>query len=122
MTKLELVHPGQLNPRVTVSALPDDVLLEVFGFCVDTSEEYGDDRVHQGKWLTLVHVCTMAMCRFRITTKLGSATFLHPRYAGQENVRYLARVAYRHLFLPQRIATTRRDQHHSCAQATGSRV
>ena len=60
MTKL--VHSGQLNPRVTVSALPDDVLLEVFRFCLDTSEEYGGDRVHQGKWLILVHVCRRWRC------------------------------------------------------------
>jgi hypothetical protein len=60
MTKL--VHPGQLNPRVTVSALSDDVLLEVFGFCVDTSEECDDDGLHQDRWLTLVHVCQRWRC------------------------------------------------------------
>jgi len=60
MTKL--VHSGRLNPRVTVSALPDDVLLEVFGFCVDEEDDYGCDQVHQDKWLTLVHVCRRWRC------------------------------------------------------------
>ena len=40
----------QYSPRVTISALPDDVLLEIFKFHVD--EVY-----YQGTWLTLVHVC-----------------------------------------------------------------
>ena len=58
-----LIHTGQLSPRVTVTALPDDVLIEVFGFCVDVDEDVdegcnGDgDRLRQDRWLTLVHVC-----------------------------------------------------------------
>ena len=65
-----LIHPGHLNTRVTVGALPNDVLLEVFGFCVDVDvdvdEECDDDddgdRLHQGRWLTLVHVCRQWRC------------------------------------------------------------
>ena len=50
------------HPQVTLSALPDDVLLEVFGFCVDTYEESDDDGLHQGRWVTLVHVCRRWRC------------------------------------------------------------
>ena len=55
MTKL-------VHPQVTVGALPDDVLLEVFGFCVDTYEENDDDGLHQDRWVTLVHVCRRWRC------------------------------------------------------------
>ena len=62
-----LVQSGRLNPPVTVSVLPDDVLLEVFGFCVNVDEEYGDDGLHQDRWLTLVLVCQ----RWRVSFLLG---------------------------------------------------
>ena len=57
-----LIHPGQLKPRVAVTALPDDVLLEVFGFCVDVNDENDDDGLRQDRWLTLVHVCRQWRC------------------------------------------------------------
>jgi len=41
---------GRLDPRVTISALYDGGLLEIFHFCVD--EEF--DLRHQDEWLTLV--------------------------------------------------------------------
>jgi len=40
--------------------VPDDVLLEVFGFCVD--EDYDCDEFRQDRWLTLVHVCRRWRC------------------------------------------------------------
>jgi len=38
--------------------LPDDVLLEIFGVCMDDDI----DRRHQGTWLRLVHVCRRWRC------------------------------------------------------------
>jgi len=41
---------GRLDPQVIINALYDDVLLEIFHFCVD--EEF--DLRHQDEWLKLV--------------------------------------------------------------------
>jgi len=46
----ELGGADQLYPRVTVGALPDDVLLEIFDFYLERS--YPEDA-----WQMLVHVC-----------------------------------------------------------------
>ena len=117
MTKL--VHSGQLNPRVTVSALPDDVLLEVFGFCLDASEEYGGDRVHQGKWLTLVHVCRRWRCVvFASPRSLDLRLFCTPDRPVKKTLDIWPE-------LPIVVYSFNRGsrlpwchQHHSCAQAT----
>ena len=46
----DLVREDQLYSRVTISALPDDVLLEIFKF-------YVDQDCHEDAWHTLIHVC-----------------------------------------------------------------
>ena len=50
----ELGCSGHLYPRVTVDALPDNVLLEIFKFYVDEAFEYYGSL---DAWYTLVHVC-----------------------------------------------------------------
>ncbi|KAI9510207.1 hypothetical protein F5148DRAFT_623736 [Russula earlei] len=39
--------------RVTINTLPDDVLIEIFHFCVNDRH----NETHAGRWHTLVHVC-----------------------------------------------------------------
>ena len=46
----ELDRTVKHSPRVTISALPDDALLEIFKFYVDQIR-------HKNAWHTLVHVC-----------------------------------------------------------------
>jgi hypothetical protein len=41
---------GQLDQQVIIGTLPDDILLEIFGFNLDESDEHE-------KWFTLTHVC-----------------------------------------------------------------
>jgi hypothetical protein len=54
-----LCDPGQISPRVTINALPDEVFLEIFDFCRAAIM----DRVFvrswewQREWHILVHVC-----------------------------------------------------------------
>ena len=50
-----MVCTGQLYPRVTIHALPDSVLLEIFKFYVDGAFEVDD--FPEDAWHTLVHVC-----------------------------------------------------------------
>jgi len=64
MTCTELRGADRLYPRVTIDALPDNVLLDTFEFCLD--EDHPDlvfDQNHHDydEWQTLVHVC----CRWR---------------------------------------------------------
>ena len=48
----------RLYPRVTIDALPDDVLLETFEFCLGKDDpDYLDDEHNYDGWQTLVHVC-----------------------------------------------------------------
>ena len=63
MTDNKLGGADQLYPQVTIDALPDNVLLEIFeldlGKAIDTDEfDYGYD---YRRWQKLVHVC----CRWR---------------------------------------------------------
>jgi len=46
----ELGRTARRSPRVTISALPPDALLEIFKF-------YVDQVYHEDAWYTLVHVC-----------------------------------------------------------------
>jgi hypothetical protein len=47
---IEIGGVGQLHGNVTIGTLPDDVLLEVFCFYMDQSQDI------EG-WIMLVHVC-----------------------------------------------------------------
>ena len=58
MTRTELRGADRLYPRVTIDALPDDVLLETFEFCLGKDDpDYLDDGHNYDGWQTLVHVC-----------------------------------------------------------------
>lgn len=74
----ELDSSGQLDPRlgVNIDMLPDDVLLEIFGSCMDDNF----DRRHQGTWLRLVHVCRRWRCLvFASPRHLDLRLFCTPR-------------------------------------------
>ena len=62
MTRTELRGADRLDPRVTIDALSDNVLLETFEFCLgkDDYDEFEFGRNYDG-WQTLVHVC----CRWQ---------------------------------------------------------
>ena len=80
-----LIHPSRLNPPVTVGALPDDVLLKVFGFCVDVDEENDDDGLRQDRWVTLVHVCRRWRCVvFASPRSLGLRLYCTPDRPAKE--------------------------------------
>ena len=55
---------GKLYPRVTIAALPDDVLLEIFEFYLDLDSDDKDTWLlefglyEEDAWHTLVHVCS----------------------------------------------------------------
>jgi len=53
--RLQLVCTGQHYPRVTIHALPDNILLEIFKFYVD--EASGVAEWPDNAWHTPVHVC-----------------------------------------------------------------
>jgi len=58
MTSTQLGGADGLYPRVTIDALPDDVLLETFEFCLGKDDpDYLDDEHNYDEWQTLVHVC-----------------------------------------------------------------
>jgi len=64
MTRTELRGADRLYPRVTIDALPDDVLLETFEFHLGKDNPdwvFADDGHDYDGWQTLVHVC----CRWR---------------------------------------------------------
>jgi len=69
MTRTELRGADRLYPRVTIDALPDNVLLDTFEFClgkddpdVGFDDDDDDDADHDyDEWQILVHVC----CRWR---------------------------------------------------------
>jgi len=61
---------------VNIDILPDDVLLEIFGSCMDDNF----DRRHQGTWLRLVHVCRRWRCLiFASPRHLDLRLFCTPR-------------------------------------------
>jgi len=64
VTRTELRGADRLYPRVTIDALPDNVLLDTFEFCLgkDDPDLVFDKHDHDyDEWQTLVHVC----CRWR---------------------------------------------------------
>ena len=62
MTRIELRGADRLYPRVTIDALPDNVLLETFEFYLSKDDADTFDYHHNyDGWQTLVHVC----CRWR---------------------------------------------------------
>jgi len=69
VTRTELRGADRLYPRVTINALPDNVLLDTFEFCLGKDDpdvvfddDDDDDYSHDyDEWQTLVHVC----CRWR---------------------------------------------------------
>jgi len=63
MTRTELRRADRLYPRVTIDALPDDVLLETFEFCLGKDDpDYLDVEHNYNGWQTLVHVCRRWRC------------------------------------------------------------
>jgi len=55
--------PGRLYPRVTVDVLPDDILLETFGFYLGKDDADTIRYIHNyDRWQTLVHVCRRWRC------------------------------------------------------------
>lgn len=74
----ELGSSGQFDPQhgVNIDTLHDDVLLEIFGFCMYDNF----DRRHQGTWLQLVHVCRRWRCLiFASPRHLDLRLFCTPR-------------------------------------------
>jgi len=64
VTRTELRGADRLYPWMTIDALPDNVLLDNFEFCLgkdDPDVVLGDDDHDYDGWQTLVHVC----CRWR---------------------------------------------------------
>ena len=62
MTRTELGGADRLYPRVTIDALPDNVLLETFEFYLGKDDtDYIGDHKYDG-WQTLVHVCRRWRC------------------------------------------------------------
>jgi len=63
MTRTELGGADRLYPRVTIDALPDDVLTETFEFCLGKDDPDHIDNGHKyDEWQTLVHVCRRWRC------------------------------------------------------------
>ena len=58
MTSTELGCADRLCPRITIDALPDHPLLEIFEFYLgkDSANDIGNNKNYDG-WQTLVHVC-----------------------------------------------------------------
>jgi len=62
MTRTELRGADRLYPRVTIDALPDNVLIETFEFCLGKDvPDYVGGHNYDG-WRTLVHVCRRWRC------------------------------------------------------------
>ena len=65
-TIVELSNTGQPEPftRITISALPDDVLLEIFDFYLDVDQwlRFINPKGHDDLWHPLVHVCRRWRC------------------------------------------------------------
>ena len=63
---MELSNTGQPEAfiRITISALPDNVLLEIFDFYLDVDQWLGfiDGKGHEDLWHPLVHVCRRWRC------------------------------------------------------------
>ena len=78
--------------RVTVEALPDDVLLETFSFYVDEAQ----DRI---RWVASARarVQEVATRRVYIAASPKSATLLHREKTGAEDAGYLANAAHSHM-------------------------
>jgi F-box-like len=54
LTTMSLLYDaGRISPRVTICSLPDEVLLDIFEFCLSD---------HSGRWFKLVHVCQRWRC------------------------------------------------------------
>jgi len=56
---IKLGHTDELYPRTTISELPDDVLLDIFGFYVDKGRPFAS---FGESWHVLVHVCQRWRC------------------------------------------------------------
>jgi len=63
VTRTELRGADRLYPRMTIDALPDNVLLDTFEFYLgkDDADGFDDDHNYDG-WQTLVHVCGRWRC------------------------------------------------------------
>jgi len=59
MTHTELRGADRLYPQMTIDALPDNVLLDTFEFCLGKDDPDGifDHDHDYDEWQTLVHVC-----------------------------------------------------------------
>ena len=63
MTGTELGCAVRLYSRMTIDALPDNVLLETFEFYLDKDDVVKIDRYQNyDRWITLVHVCRRWRC------------------------------------------------------------
>ena len=71
---VELGDKGQLYPRVTIDALSDNVLLDIFKIYLDEDQLtlYPRGPIFDDLWLRLVHVCHKWRC----------VVFASPRYLG----------------------------------------
>ena len=60
-TITQLCHAGWISPRVTIGALPDSVLLDIFDFYqeAESRDFYGgrEPWPSQSPWIRLVHIC-----------------------------------------------------------------
>ena len=63
VTRIELGGAGRLYPRVTIDALPDNVLLETFEFYLGKDDAVGIQGAQKyDLWQKLVHVCRRWRC------------------------------------------------------------
>jgi F-box-like len=64
LTLTTITYPcvlGEDSPRVTIGALPDEILLKIFDFCRVLVADVGPSSIRPGLWPNiwhnLVHVC-----------------------------------------------------------------
>ena len=88
----------RLYPRVTISALSDDILVEIFVHVVGTKMDnylfLDGQRRFEGRWHTLVHVCKRwRSVVFSSPRRLDLRLFLHKQKTSEGIARHLAAVA-----------------------------
>ena len=125
ITELGGSDSDQLYPQVTVDALPDDVLLEIFDFYLlgscgedELGDSYGEDA-----WQTLVHVCKKwRYIVFAAPQGLRLRLSLHKQKTRAECTEYMAGVTDCCSGPFWNVSTARCEEHHFRAQAARPRV
>jgi hypothetical protein len=96
---IRLVHGLKSKCPVTIDALSDDVLLEIFKIHLEENHSFWSPGIpiHEDLWFTLVHVCHRWRCLVSASPRtLGSEDALYKQQTGEKNAGCLAGVAHRH--------------------------